>query len=117
MIDWKQLWPYTHTWWGWTVGVVSAFLAIYHGPRKVWETYDWYMEKLFDHKVSDFLETKVTKGASMNGKRLTFPTPTSVEEIATATGFSTKRVLGCLRRLKRKKAVANEGERWKINAS
>ena len=40
---------------GWTVGVTTVLLAIYYGPRKVLETWDWYLERFTDSKVRGHL--------------------------------------------------------------
>jgi hypothetical protein len=108
------LWPYARTWWGTAVAVITFLAAIYHGPKAVWETYDWYMERLFDSKVREFLESRVTKGIAINSMQKTWGMPHSVKEIAGAVQMSEKRVLGCLKRLKAKKAVLQEGDQWKI---
>jgi hypothetical protein len=112
---WPNLWPYARTGWGWTVAIVSIFsilFTIYHGPKVLWETYDWYMDRLFDHKVKEFMESTITR-SSASGTERAWAIPKSITEIAKATGLSEKRALGCLRRLKRKGAVSREHELWK----
>jgi hypothetical protein len=111
---WRGLWPYAQTWWGWTVAVVTILAAIYQGPKAVWETYEWYMDRFFDCKVREFLESNVNKGVARGGQQQVWGIPKSATEIAIATKMSEKRVLGCLRRLKKKKAVSPDGDRWKI---
>ncbi|AEU36107.1 hypothetical protein AciX8_1769 [Granulicella mallensis MP5ACTX8] len=113
----RLLWPYARNAWGTTVAVVTILVAIYHGPRALFESYDWYMDRFVDYKVKDFLDAQITKASFTHpsgGRSQTAGTKT-VSEIAQATGLSEKRVLGCLGRLKRKKHVAHEtGEYWKV---
>jgi hypothetical protein len=112
---WRNLWPYAQTWSGWIVAGISFFIAVYHGPKKLWETYEWYMERLFDSRVKEFLESHVRKDIGRGGQQLVWGTPKSVPEIAKATEMSEKRTLNCLRRLEKKKAVSREGNNWKIS--
>jgi hypothetical protein len=108
-------WPFAQTAWGWTVATASGLAALYYGPRKMFETFDWYMDRFLDYKVRDFLESAVTIS--------TVPTPQgrsqraeakSIAEIAGATGMSEKRVRGCLKRLRKKQAAIPVGqERWR----
>lgn len=103
-----------HTWWLWIVAIVSALLAIYHGPRLILETYNYYMEKIFDYKVRDLLESSVSAELlTMHGPRR-WAIPKSLQDISKGTNMSEKRALGCLKRLKRKKEVVPDGDNWKI---
>jgi hypothetical protein len=111
---WRDLWPYAHTWWGWIVAIATILFAVYRGPKAVWETYEWYMERLFDSKVKDFLESKSVMGVTINNVQHKWPVAADVRDVAVGTGMSEKRVLACLKRLKKKKAVSQEGDRWKI---
>jgi hypothetical protein len=111
---WPDLWPYARTWWGWTVATLTVLLAIYKGPKLVWETYEWYMDRFFDYKIREFLESNVTRSDALNGIKKAWATTKSVEEIAQGTGLSEKRVQGCLERMNRKKTVTREKDRWKI---
>jgi len=117
-IDLGYWWPFAQTAWGWTVATVGGLAALYYGPRKMFETFDWYMDRFFDHKVLAFLESHITIAnyVAPNALRPQWATMKSVPEIAKAIGFSEKRVLGCLRRLKRKKEVVPiPPDLWKVN--
>jgi hypothetical protein len=59
-MNWRALWPYVDTWWGYIVAVVSIATAIYLGPKSLFEAYDWYMYRFFDHRVESALEQSVT---------------------------------------------------------
>lgn len=78
------------------------------------ENYEWYMGRLFDYKVQEFLETSVIRGTYVGGQQQVWGNPKTVKEIAAATKMSEKRVLGCLKRLKKKNVISPEGDSWKI---
>jgi hypothetical protein len=111
--DW---WPFARTVWGWTVASVTVLFALYYAPRKMLETFDWYMNRFVDYKVADYLASKVEISHKVYGEHYRRQTakPHSITEIAVATGYSEKRVRNCLRRLEKIKKVARADEgRWK----
>jgi hypothetical protein len=112
---WSHFWPYAQTGWGWTVAIATALLAIYYGPRRVLETYDWYLDRFFDSKVRHFVDGRRTPPQqTSSGHFMSWGTPTSVSEIAAATKLSEKRVRASLARLEKKKAaVALKDGNWK----
>ncbi len=113
-MDWRALWPYARTSWGWTVAIASALATIYGGPKLLFETWDWYMDRFFDYKVTDYLETRVQQGATINNKRTIIPIAESIPKISEGVGMAPWRVKGSLRRLKKKKQVTNSGDNWRI---
>jgi hypothetical protein len=117
MHDLGYWWPFARTAWGWTVATVGGLAAIYYGPKKMLETYDWYMDRFFDYKVREQLENGVTLASygTSAGGRIQSATPMSVEDIAKAVGYSEKRVRNCLKRLSRNKEVMRVGgDVWKL---
>ena len=109
-------WPFAQTAWGWTVATAGGMAALYYGPRKVLETFDWYMDRFWDSKVQNFLESQITKSAFVHpgGFRSQSSVPKTVSEIAQQIGFSERRVRACLERLIRHKKVTREGpDSWR----
>jgi hypothetical protein len=47
------------TWQGAALSILAILGTIYYGPRKMLETYDWYMDRFWDYKVRDFLRSQV----------------------------------------------------------
>jgi hypothetical protein len=47
----RDLWPYARTWWGLTVAIATALVALYQGPRLMLETWDWYCDRFRDNAV------------------------------------------------------------------
>jgi len=81
----------------------------------MFETWDWYMDRFFDWKVRDFLEMSVTpEKVGSQGQVLRWAIPRSIKEIAKATNFSEWRVRGCLKRLKKKKVIAEDQAGFRI---
>jgi len=99
-------WPFARTAWGWTVGIAEVSFALYYAPKKMLETWDWYLDRFRDHKVLAFLEEQIVRANYVKPEgRPQSATPKSVRDIAEGTHLSEKKVLGSLKRLKRKKAV------------
>jgi hypothetical protein len=117
--DLSYWWPFARTVWGWTVASAAGLAALYYGPRKMLETFDWYMDRFLDYKVRDFLESLVTVStvATPQG-RAQRAEARSTSEIAVAVKMSQRRVRGCLKRLKRKNAVISAGQdRWRASVN
>ena len=111
-------WPFAQTAWGWTVATIGGLAAIYYGPRKMLETYDWYMDRFFDHKIQSALDATIEKSNHINPDRSVsqWAKPRTVKEIIEVTGYPEKRVRAGLKRLKRKKSVLQvEPDSWKAN--
>jgi hypothetical protein len=117
-VDIGYWWPFARTAWGWTVATAGGLAALYHGPKAMFETFDWYMDRLFDHKVKDYLDTQIVRGSNTlpGGGRDQKANSKSIAEISAAVDYSEKRVRGCLKRLKRKKAVtSDQNNQWKAD--
>lgn len=117
-IDLGYWWPFAQTAWGWTVATVGGVAALYYGPKKMFETWDWYMDRFRDHKVMEYLEAQITRNnySTASGGRQQQALPKTVSEIMDATGRSEKSVRSSLRRLKRKKAVtSHQADLWKAD--
>jgi hypothetical protein len=77
------------------------------------ETWDWYMDRFFDHKVRDYLETCMTRPVVTQHGPVCYAENKTIADISKAITMSPKRVLACLQRLKRKKQVVQMREEWK----
>jgi hypothetical protein len=115
-VDLGYWWPFAQTAWGWTIATVGGLAAVYYGPRKMLETWDWYLDRFFDCKVREYLQSAVTFAyyKPRAGGVPQYAKPKTVSEIALATKFSEKRVLKCLTRLSKRKEVIKLGnDTWK----
>ncbi len=93
-------------------------MAIYHGPRAMFETFDWYMDRFRDHKILECLQKQITRHpySLAVGGCLQQANPKSVGEIASETSRSEKSVRASLRRLNRRKAVISlRPDLWKAD--
>jgi len=111
---WSYVWPFARTWWGTIVGVATILLAVYYGPRKMLETWDWYIERFTDSKVCQFLkehpgEYKMSQDFGENYYQVNYWTP---EALAEAVGFGRCRVARSLVRLKQQGRVELLREGW-----
>jgi hypothetical protein len=111
-------WPFARTAWGWIVASATILAGFYYFPKKMLETFDWYMNRFRDYKVRDFLESLVIISPLANEQAHTRAEVKSVQQIASATRLSEKRVKGCLRRLREKRIVKTSGQDgWRANVS
>jgi hypothetical protein len=113
-LHWRELWNLLYTWQGFIAAAISVLAAIYYGPKKVLEAWDWYMDRFFDQKVRDFLEASTTHDILTQHGPRKWAIAKSIPEISETTGMSEKRVSKCLLRLKRKRVVCTDGDKWKI---
>jgi hypothetical protein len=111
-------WPFARTAWGWIVASAAGLAAVYYGPKKMLETFDWYMNRFRDYKVRDYLESLVIVSHLANAPAHNKAEVKSVQQIAAATHLSEKRVTGCLKRLRNKGDVKTFGQNgWRANVS
>jgi hypothetical protein len=84
------------------MAVISA--SIYYGPKKVLETWDWYLHRFRDSAVFDVLDQRIPSTGPINaisvGKCCY---PISAKEIAHKLSRTEPSVLKSLRRLKKGK--------------
>ena len=114
-LSWHELGEFLRTWQGAATAFVAALATIYYGPRKMLETYDWYMYRFRDHKVRRFLRSSVIPSRlTALGEEGAKAVPKLPREIGEAIGMPEKRVLGSLKRLERTHQVISDGEKWKI---
>lgn len=113
-MKWKEFWPYAHNTWGWTVACITAIAWVYYGPKKMLETYDWYMQRFKDYEVEDYLRSQKTP-EKITGIGLFPAKPMSktISEISTAIGKTENSVRGSLMRLKRRNRIDRELDKWK----
>jgi len=85
-MKWREFWSFVTSTWGIAAAVVTAGLAIYYAPKKVLETYDWYMDRIYDSKVRVYLGTQMTGGIRVFGGRTRVGPGANLEEIRDAKG-------------------------------
>jgi len=113
-LTWRQIWDFLKSWQGVAVAALAGLGTVYYGPRKMLETYDWYLDRFFDSKVREFLESNVTpEYLTVHGPRR-WGVAKSIPDISAATRMSEKRVTACIERLKKKKLVTRQGDDWSI---
>jgi hypothetical protein len=99
-----DFWPYARNWWGVTAASVTFLAAVYYGPKKMLETWEWYRDRWFDAKVRDVLhDNRQREAVRLNdGRQANWAYPVSVAKISELTGVSVGRVIVRLNRLHRK---------------
>ena len=50
-LTWHEIGEFLRTWQGLAVAIVGILGVIYYGPRKMLETWDWYLHRFLDEPV------------------------------------------------------------------
>jgi hypothetical protein len=100
----------------WIGALIAILAALYYGPRKMLETWDWYVYRFRDYDVYEIIDQKRDKETVVGGKVYTnvppVPAPYSVQEIATKLRRTESSVTRSLKRLKHSKKAAQRGDGW-----
>lgn len=111
MYTWPELWSYIRN-----VGAVAAVgLAIYYGPRKMLETWDWYLDRFLDAKVRHALnQNRAPMKEVSAGRFVRIGLGVDLADLATQCGISEKRARARLRRLERRgEAIDCRNDGWR----
>ena len=116
-MHWREFWNYLHTWQGYVPATIAVAAALYYGPRKMLETWDWYMDRFHDFRVAEILTRPrkdyrfVRRGINQSATVLR-DSPFTVAEIAKQIGRDEKSVRSSLRRLERRGKVKQYSTGW-----
>src|ERR1022692_2990925 len=91
---WQAVWALRYNIVGWIGGAITIAAALYYGPRKMLETWDWYMFRFRDREVLEILEDRRRLG------------DLKAVDIASRLGRTQASVLRSLNRLRVAKKVA-----------
>jgi|ERR1035441_1042097 hypothetical protein len=91
---WQAIWALRYNILTWVGGILTVAAALYYGPRKMLETWDWYMFRFRDRTVLDVLESRRRIG------------DLKAVDVAFRLGRSQSSVLRSLNRLQIAKRVA-----------
>ena len=101
--------------------LASIAAAIWNGPRKTLETYEWYMDRIYrskhDRKVQEVLEHNVALSSPVNGICQKHPISASVKDIAGDAKMSLSFTLSSLKRLEKKKLAVRDRNGWRTSLS
>jgi hypothetical protein len=105
---------------GWAGAIVAILAAIYYGPRKILETWDWYLDRWYDSAVLNVVRRKIpTPVANQNNYS---PYVRAYESHGTAgiakeLGRQERSVRKSLHRLVvRGKVVSSASDTWSANS-
>lgn len=114
-MDWKSGIEFLHRWQSLIGGVIVGTTAIYYGPRKALETWDWYARRFkekYDAKVHHFLHERWRQAKLQRpGRNVTLP-PAPIAGIAESIGRKEKKVYLSLRRLEGAGKVQEVANGW-----
>jgi hypothetical protein len=119
-VFWHTFWQFLHTWQGYIPAAITVAAAVYYGPQKVLETWDWYLDRFRDQRVMDVVRRKrqttyVLPRNSMSDPHAigTKDEGWTAEQIAESTGREVSSVSKSLRRLARRKKVSEGTDGWR----
>jgi|ERR1039457_3637259 hypothetical protein len=105
----RDLWPYA----GVAGGIITGGLAVYYGPQKILQTWEWYLDRWCDSKVRDILMANRKTQRIEGGRIATWGQPLSVADISKALGVPEKSVASRLGRLCKRGEAVQHGNDWK----
>lgn len=92
---------------------MSGLLVVFGVMKVLIEFFKWFRTR-HDWRVLEVLESNAhIVSAGLAGRRK-LSTPMEVSAISEKTGMSENKVLGCLQRLRKTRAVQKFGEAWKV---
>jgi hypothetical protein len=105
------------TWQGLALAILAVIGAIYYGPRKMLETWDWYLDRLWDHRVFEVVEQKRIFPATRFRTTAPVELPYSVQDIAASLKRSESSVQKSLKRLRRRGKVEEFQDGWRLKST
>lgn len=106
------------TWQGIVLGILAFVGAIYYGPRKMLETWDWYWERFRDADVIVILyQRKISGPIRSNYPQLeaaASETPYSIPELARILGRKESSVCRSAKRLFRRGKIEPYQDGWRL---
>jgi len=100
---------------GWGGLAAAGIATLYYGPRKLMETWDWYMFRFRDRAVLDVIDEKRWTPGGVNPDFAYIPSrlvPWRMVEIAHRLRRSEQSVGRSLRRLKESRKIQSVGNGW-----
>jgi DNA-binding transcriptional ArsR family regulator len=109
------------TWQGVVLSILAVLGAIYYGPRKILETWDWYWDRFRDSEVFFVIERRKIMTQARSNYPITrvippapIEFPYTVHEIAEYLGRKESSVRSSLKRLRRRGKVEPYQDGWRI---
>jgi hypothetical protein len=115
-VHWQETIRSLSTWRLRAIAFGGASLAVYYGVKKVFETWDWYIDRFYDGKVADLLRNRIWLHGFGDGELREPPTielPYYVKDIATALRRTESSVSRSLSRLRKRQKVEIFKNGWR----
>jgi hypothetical protein len=114
------------TWQGAVLSILAVVGAIYYGPRKMLETWDWYLDRFKDQPIIDaMLELRMPPRVMPDPRGPQYASPAivsiiqegsySVGDLAKILNRSHQSIGKSIRRLKKKGKIEQQGGGFKVN--
>jgi hypothetical protein len=117
-MSWTDIWRFIRSWEGIVPTVIAASAAIYYGPKKMLEVWDWYIYRFIDQDVLLMMkDRKIVPTTLVNGAYIKIaPTeaPYTASQIAEYLGRSEDSVIKSLKRLYAHDKVERYEYGWRL---
>ncbi len=67
-LTWREITELFRTWQGVGVAATGVIAALYYGPQKILETWDWYVNRFHDEAVLDVLKEQSLLASELRPK-------------------------------------------------
>jgi hypothetical protein len=120
-LTWHEIAELFRTWQGAALAIIGAIATVYYGPRKVLETWDWYLDRFLDAPVLDIVRERklVHRGQSLSNFGPP-PVPEEVEyglnELVAKLKRDRQSVAKSLKRLKRRGKIEQYRGGWRLKS-
>jgi|ERR1700691_2370349 hypothetical protein len=121
-MHWWTIWAWLRTWEGAVPAAVAVSAAIYYGPRKMLETWDWYLDRFLDRPVLNLIKDRMfTKSPNLRMRKgipISMGEPTEAAYTAAYLAFSLHRsirsISKSLERLYAQDKIEHYMEGWRL---
>jgi hypothetical protein len=117
-MHWQTVWAWLRTWQGAVPAAFAALAAVYYGPKKMLETWDWYWDRFRDNEVFLVVERRLISHPPRSNYVVPRMAPMefayTVKEIAERLGRKESSVLASLKRLRRRGKIEQYHEGWRL---
>ncbi len=102
---WEKIAAFSRSGFGIIASLAGFALAIYYGPRKMLETWDWYIYRFFDEPVLDILREQSFLAKELRPPNFARQTFLTVGDLAKKLNRSHHSVGKSIKRLRRKNLI------------
>jgi len=120
-MPWADVWRYLRSWEGIVPTILTVAAALYYGPKKILEVWDWYLDRFWDREVLAILKNRIFISRTRPGKMIVsieqfepIESSYSADYIATQLNRSERSVSKSLKRLYAHDKIERYQDGWRL---